>query len=82
MNSMNNQKIILNEIFRKIISNCVEWKIFNAYLESTYYAVKMCPPYAIGLSGVRVLPLAAGINVGGHYKWHFQAAQIDRSGRF
>jgi hypothetical protein len=24
-----------------------------------------------GPSGVRVLPLAAGINVGGHYKWHF-----------
>ena len=25
----------------------------------------------IGLSGVRALPLAAGRNVGGHYKWHF-----------
>ena len=25
----------------------------------------------IGPSGVRVLPLAAGINVSGHYKWHF-----------
>ena len=25
----------------------------------------------IGLSGVRALPLAAGLNVGGHYKWHF-----------
>jgi hypothetical protein len=24
-----------------------------------------------GTSGVRSLPLAAGINVGGHYKWHF-----------
>jgi hypothetical protein len=24
-----------------------------------------------GLSGVRALPLAAGINVGGHNKWHF-----------
>ena len=24
----------------------------------------------IGPSGVRALPLAAGINVGGHYKWH------------
>ena len=24
-----------------------------------------------GPSGVRVLPLAAGINVGGHYKCHF-----------
>jgi hypothetical protein len=32
------------------------------------------PPLAwkeIGPSGVRALPLAAGINVGGHYKWHF-----------
>ena len=26
---------------------------------------------AIGPSGVRALPFAAGINVGGHYKWHF-----------
>ena len=26
---------------------------------------------SIGPSGVRALPLAAGINVGGHYKWHF-----------
>ena len=25
----------------------------------------------IGPSGVRALPLAAGIKVGGHYKWHF-----------
>jgi hypothetical protein len=25
----------------------------------------------IGPSGVRALPLADGINVGGHYKWHF-----------
>jgi hypothetical protein len=24
-----------------------------------------------GPSVVRALPLAAGINVGGHYKWHF-----------
>jgi hypothetical protein len=27
--------------------------------------------YDFGLSGVHALPLAAGINVGGHYKWHF-----------
>jgi hypothetical protein len=26
--------------------------------------------HIIGPSGVRALPLAAGINVGGHYKWH------------
>jgi hypothetical protein len=26
---------------------------------------------SFGPSGVRALPLAAGINVGGHYKWHF-----------
>ena len=25
----------------------------------------------IGPSGVRALPLAAGIHVGGHYKWQF-----------
>ena len=27
--------------------------------------------YFFGPSGVHALPLAAGINVGGHYKWHF-----------
>jgi hypothetical protein len=27
--------------------------------------------YTIGPSGVRALPLAAGRNLGGHYKWHF-----------
>ena len=31
----------------------------------------LLPRYLIGPSGVRALPLAAGINVGGHYKWHF-----------
>ena len=29
------------------------------------------PIQIIGPSGVRALPLAAGINVGGLYKWHF-----------
>ena len=27
--------------------------------------------FDVGPSGVRALPLAAGINVVGHYKWHF-----------
>jgi hypothetical protein len=27
--------------------------------------------FDVGPSGVRALPLAAGINVGGHYKGHF-----------
>ena len=26
--------------------------------------------FTFGPSGVRALPLAFGINVGGHYKWH------------
>ena len=29
-----------------------------------------------GPSGVRALPLAAGINVGGHYKWHFWSSGV------
>jgi D-lyxose ketol-isomerase len=29
-----------------------------------------------GQSGVRTLPLAAGINVGCHYKWYFCQAQL------
>ena len=29
-----------------------------------------------GPSGVRALPLAAGINVGGHYKWHFGPSEV------
>ena len=35
---------------------------------------------AIGPSGVRALPLAAGINVGGHYKWHFFLLSLSSSG--
>ena len=31
----------------------------------------LCLLLNLGPSGVRALPLAAGINVGGHYKWHF-----------
>ena len=46
MNSMNNQMFILNEIFRKIRSNCVEWKNFQRIFRK-YYALKMCPSYAI-----------------------------------
>ena len=38
------------------------------YLIVTYYEHTT---NSIGPSGVRALPLAAGINVGGHYKWHF-----------
>ena len=33
-----------------------------------FYPLAECD---IGPSGMRALPLAAGINVGGHYKWHF-----------
>ena len=29
-----------------------------------------------GPSGVRALPLAAGINIGGHYKWHFSSSLL------
>ena len=37
-----------------------------------YNRIDMCKETAIiGPSGVRALPLAAGINVGGHYKWHY-----------
>jgi hypothetical protein len=38
--------------------------VFSA---SSRFVAKM----EIGPSGVRALPLAAGINVGGHYKGHF-----------
>jgi hypothetical protein len=31
----------------------------------------ICHAQKIGPSRVCALPLAAGINVGGHYKWHF-----------
>jgi hypothetical protein len=33
----------------------------------------------IGPSGVRALPLAAGVNVGGHYKWHFVLLSLSLS---
>ena len=38
--------------------------------------------FVIGPSRVRALPLAAGINVGGHYKWHFCQAQPSPSSCF
>ena len=34
-----------------------------------------------GPSGVRALPLAAGRNVGGHYKWHYFLSPLS-SGSF
>ena len=34
-------------------------------------SILTCQIYHVGPSRVRVLPLAAGINVGGHYKSHF-----------
>ena len=50
------------------------WRIFyflvqcpQALLESAEEELKI----KFGPSGVRALPLAAGINVVGHYKWHF-----------
>jgi hypothetical protein len=33
----------------------------------------------LGPSGVRALPLAAGINVGGHYKGHFGPSEVRAS---
>jgi hypothetical protein len=35
------------------------------------YVLSFTDFYHFGPSEVRALPLAAGINVGGHYKWHF-----------
>jgi hypothetical protein len=35
--------------------------------------------FTFGPSGVRALPLAAGINVGGHYKWHFFLSLLSSS---
>ena len=37
------------------------WTVSGMLMTSRYF----------GPSGVRALPLAAGINVVGHYKWHF-----------
>jgi hypothetical protein len=37
------------------------------------------PQLVFGPSGVRALPLAAGINVGGHYKWHFFLSPLSSS---
>ena len=46
--------------------------------------LKLISPFtkqSVGPSGVRALPLAAGRNVGGHYKWHFfSLSSSDSSG--
>ena len=47
---------------------------FKEYIIQTPLAVTsttQCQLSQIGPSGLRALPLSAGINVGGHYKWHF-----------
>jgi hypothetical protein len=44
---------------------------FRAYHAITNQQSNGWEVNVIGPSGVRALPLAAGINVGGHYKWHF-----------
>ena len=41
-----------------------------------------CKTQNIGPSGVRALPLAVGINVGGHYKWHLGPSGGSRVRRF
>jgi hypothetical protein len=33
----------------------------------------------VGPSGVRALPLSAGINIGGHYKWHYFLLSLSSS---
>ena len=43
-------------------------KAFNQAFEERRVASRVI---TFGPSEVRALPLAAGINVGGHYKWHF-----------
>ena len=50
-------------------------KLFSHFQDIYITVLAMCHTnmisVSIGPSGVRALPLAAGINVGGHYKWHF-----------
>ena len=47
-------------------------KYFNFYVSYQFSdSSKLGDALVIGPSGVRALPLAAGINVGGHYTWHY-----------
>jgi ABC-type uncharacterized transport system permease subunit len=53
-------------------------------LKFVYLKIKVLPQLFtdlasnVGPSVVRALPLAAGINVGGHYKWHLVRAECVR----
>jgi hypothetical protein len=53
-------------------SNCKQlapkFQPYIIYIKCRLY--NYCEKATIGPSGVRALPLAAGINVGGHYKGH------------
>ena len=45
--------------------NLIIWNVYSKLALSFIFRA------VFGPSGVHALPLAAGINVGGHYKWHF-----------
>ena len=47
----------------------IKWK-FVCFINVNKIHVMSCI-ITIGPSGVRALPLAAGINVGGQFNWHF-----------
>ena len=61
----------LHLLVKEGLLTLAEWDHYHKMLKVTAMA-KLCKNLIqIGPSGVRALPLAAGINVGGHYKWHF-----------
>jgi hypothetical protein len=61
--------------FSSIVKPVLITEVFDFTPHMSLFVVKIVQSsysYSqIGPSGVRALPLAAGINVGGHYKWHF-----------
>ena len=63
------RELVLCMLMVKLIK--MDTNLSREFIGDAYIATNMEMGELIGPSGVRALPLAAGINVGGHYKWHF-----------
>ena len=57
----------------------INWNELNIHYSITIPKGNITMNKLIGPSGVRALPLPAGINVGGHYKWHFFLCSLSSS---
>ena len=63
-------RLVSKKIYKKHFGLHTFYFVYTSEMKMTHNAAKTEANY-VGPCGVRVLPMAAGINVGGHHKWHF-----------